>query len=50
MPDVLELPRSEPVGFAMNHDEEDMFVQDLDYAYALYGDDLALLGSPTQRE
>ena len=46
IPDVIELPQTEPEGFAIGQDGEDTFVRDSDYAYALYRDGLALLGSP----
>jgi hypothetical protein len=50
MPDTLELPRIEHAGFAIGRDEVDMALPDSRYAYALYRDGLALLGSPpTQR-
>lgn len=49
IPDVFELPRVEPVGFGMDRDEEGTVFRDSEYAYALYRDGLALLGSPPPR-
>lgn len=49
IPEVLELPRFEPVGFAIGPEEGGVSLPDSEYVYALYRDGLALLGSPPRR-
>ncbi|WP_136661872.1 hypothetical protein [Nitratireductor sp. XY-223] len=49
MPAVLKLPRIEPSGFAMDRGEESDVSPESEYAYALFRDGLALLGSPPPR-
>lgn len=49
MPAVLELPRVEPSGFSMDRGEGSDVSPESEYAYALYRDGLALLGSPPPR-
>jgi hypothetical protein len=49
IPDVLELPRVEPVGFAIDRDDGGVVLPESEYVYALYRDGLALLGSPPPR-
>ena len=49
MPAVLELPRVEPSGFAMDRGEGSDVSPDSEDAYALYRDGLALLGSQPPR-
>lgn len=49
MPAVIELPRVEPFGFAMDRGEGSDVSPESEYTYALYRDGLALLGSPPPR-
>lgn len=49
VPDSLELPRIDPVGFAIGGEGEGPTLPASDYTYALYGDGLALLGNPPPR-
>lgn len=49
MPATIELPRIEPAGFVVDRDEDRGALSESEYAYALYRDGLALLGSPPPR-
>ena len=49
VPDSLELPRIDPVGFAIGGEDTGLTLPASEYAYALYRDGLALLGSPLPR-
>ena len=49
IPAVLELPGVEPSGFAMDRGEVSDVSPESEYAYALFRDGLALLGSPPPR-
>ncbi len=49
MPAALELPRTEPAGFVVDRGERRDALSESEYAYALYRDGLALLGSPPPR-
>jgi hypothetical protein len=49
LPDALELSRIDPVGFGIGSNEVDPISPSSGYRYALYGDGLALLGSPPPR-
>ncbi len=49
IPEVLELPRMEPAGFTMDRGEVREVTPESEYAYALFRDGLALLGSPPSR-
>jgi hypothetical protein len=49
LPDSLELPRIDPVGFAIGSEEAGLTLPASEYTYALYSDGLALLGSPPPR-
>lgn len=46
IPDSLELPRIDPIGFAIGGEDAGLTLPASDYTYALYRDGLALLGSP----
>jgi hypothetical protein len=50
LPDSLELPRIDPVGFAIGSEDADLTLPASEYTYALYRDGLALLGSPLPRQ
>jgi len=49
LPESLELPRLDPVGFGLGGDDAGLRSLDSEYTYALYRDGLALLGSPPPR-
>jgi hypothetical protein len=49
LPDLLEFPRIDPVGFAMGGEDAGLTLPASEYRYALYRDGLALLGSPPPR-
>jgi len=49
LPSAFELPRIDPVRFGIGGDEAGPTSADSEYRYALYGDGLALLGSPAPR-
>lgn len=49
IPDSLELPRIDPIGFGLGSEEAGSTLRRADYAYALYRDGLALLGVPPPR-
>ena len=49
VPDSLELPRTDPVGFAIGGEDAGPTLPASEYTYALYRDGLALLGSPPPR-
>ena len=50
IPKFLELPRAATAGFTGDRDDIRDGAPDSDYEYAVYGDGLALLGSPHPRE
>lgn len=49
LPDSLELPRIDPVGFGIGSEDVGLTLPASEYTYALYRDGLALLGSPSPR-
>jgi hypothetical protein len=49
LPDSLELPRVDPVGFGIGGEDAEPTLPESEYTYALYRDGLALLGSPPPR-
>lgn len=49
VPDSLELPRIDPIGFAIGGAGAGLTLPASEYTYALYRDGLALLGSPPPR-
>jgi len=49
LPESLELPRIDPIGFAVGGEDAGLTSPASEYRYALYRDGLALLGSPPPR-
>jgi hypothetical protein len=49
MPDTIDLPRANPIGFGLSESDEMNSVKPRDYYYAQFPDGLALLGTPPPR-